>query len=330
MTINVAVVTSDALVLGCDSISTVTELLINPQVFPVEYTGSGRQRISFSTADLTPRVTNAWDGVTKMFALSSAERTPVAAVTAGLARLNNRSIKSYADEFLSDQTVNSPTRHTVEEVANNFLRFMRHHYDQHYADSDLPSDCREGPAFLVGGYDAASHLPSLFRVNVQYNHVLAQYSPGNFGAAWDGQSDAVERFIRGYDTVLRSSIESQVNAEFTALRKTMGKATLQNLRKILSTAGVSLPERVETELPEAPGVSIDWDGFGCEIAYGNLTTQDSIDLTACLVKLQSGKAKFAKGIATVGGRTCIGLIRKQEGFQMLNKPDLQCTRGDTA
>lgn len=246
MTINVAVVTSEAVVLGCDSISTVTEHLINPRAFPLEYIGSGRHRISFSTDDLTPRVTNVWDGVTKMFALSSAERTPVAAVTAGLGRLNNRSMKSYADEFLSGQSANTLARHTVEEVANDFLIFMRRHDDQHYADSDLPSEGREGPAFLVGGYDAANHLPSLFRVNVQCNRILAQYTSGSFGIAWDGQSDAVERLIRGYDTVLRNSIERQVNAEFSALRKTMNKASIQNPRKILHTERECLFPNVST------------------------------------------------------------------------------------
>jgi hypothetical protein len=57
-----------------------------------------------------------------------------------------------------------------------------------------------------------------------------------------------------------------------------------------------------------------------------VVSSEAIDLTAYLVGLQSGKAKFAKGIATVGGRTRIGLIRKQEGVHMLNEPELHYTR----
>ena len=69
--------------------------------------------------------------------------------------------------------------------------------------------------------------------------------------------------------------------------------------------------------------------LGCDSIYGNLPIKDSLDLTAYLVELQSGQAKFAKGIATVGGRTRIGLIRKQEGFHMLNEPELHYTRVGT-
>jgi hypothetical protein len=329
MTINVAVVSPEALVLSCDSISSVTEYFLNPFADPADFVGSGRYQVSFSMNDLVPQVTNSWDGVVKMFALSSDEQTPVAAVTAGLARLNDRSMKSYADEFLRDKTANALMQRTVEEVANNFLIFMRRHYDQHYADSPLPPELRDGPMFLVGGFNAASHMPSLFRVNVQSNHVILEHAPGTFGIAWDGQSDAVERLIRGYDTVLRDSIESQVNAEFAALRKTLNNDTTRMPHKTLDRADLILPDSVDTELLEAPRVSIDWDDFGCKIAYGNLPVQDSIDLTAYLVGLQSGKAKFAKGIATVGGRTRIGLIRKQEGFHMLNEPELHYTRVGT-
>jgi hypothetical protein len=296
MTINVAVVSAEALVLGCDSISTVTEYFINPFASPPEHIGAEEYRIAFTKGDLVPLVTNVWDGVTKMFALSSDERTPVAAVTAGLARLNNRSMKSYADEFLKDQAANSLVQHTVEEIANNFLIFMRRHYERHYANSPLPPELHDGPAFLLGGYDTASHLPALFRVNVQNNRVLSQCTPGTFGIAWDGQSDAVERLMHGYDAGLRDSVESQITAEF------------------------------DSERPDSPHFRIDWDNFGCKIAYENLPVQDSISLTAYLVELQSGKAKFGTGIATVGGRTRIGLIRKQEGFQMLNEPELHYTR----
>jgi hypothetical protein len=94
----------------------------------------------------------------------------------------------------------------------------------------------------------------------------------------------------------------------------------------LDRANIALPEGINTELPQAPGFPIDWDGFRCNIAYGNLPIQDSIDLAAYLLELQSSKAKFASGVATVGGRTHIGLITKQEGFRMLDEPELHYAR----
>jgi hypothetical protein len=48
-------------------------------------------------------------------------------------------------------------------------------------------------------------------------------------------------------------------------------------------------------------------------------------LLSYLVGLQSGKSKFATGVATVGGRTHIGVITKREGFRMLDEPELRHT-----
>ena len=63
-----------------------------------------------------------------------------------------------------------------------------------------------------------------------------------------------------------------------------------------------------------------------EIAYGHLPIQDAIDFAAYLVELQSGRAKFASGVATVGGRTHIGIVTKQGGFRMLDEPELHYSR----
>jgi hypothetical protein len=60
------------------------------------------------------------------------------------------------------------------------------------------------------------------------------------------------------------------------------------------------------------------------IQFVNLPLQDAVDLAAFLVNLQSGRAKFGSGVATVGGRTHIGVITKQK-FVMLDEPELRHT-----
>ena len=54
----------------------------------------------------------------------------------------------------------------------------------------------------------------------------------------------------------------------------------------------------------------------------NLPLQDAIDFAAFLVNMQSGRSKFVPGVATVGGRTHIGVITKGNGFKMLNELEL--------
>jgi hypothetical protein len=94
---------------------------------------------------------------------------------------------------------------------------------------------------------------------------------------------------------------------------------------VLDTAGIHLPENIDTGFPNRPQVSIAWDAFQCDISYANLPPQDAVDFASYLVGLQSGKSKFASGVATVGGRTHIGVITKREGFRMLDEPELRHT-----
>src|SRR5579871_474563 len=107
MTINVAVVTSEALVLGCDSIASTMRYFVDPFSVPSVDLGDGKVQLTVSTDDIVPHVTNSWDGVTKMFLLNHAGGTPVAAVTAGLAKMNDRSMSSYANQFLEDAVANT-------------------------------------------------------------------------------------------------------------------------------------------------------------------------------------------------------------------------------
>ena len=342
MTINIAVLTSEALVLSCDSIASVTEYLVDPFTCHSQRTEDGSLNVTVTTADIFPQVTNTWDGVTKLFRLQSGS-CPVAAVTAGLAKLNNRSMSSYANQFLSEHGGSAPVEvpgtmstfggpqcanpvlHTVEDVAHEFLAFMREHYDIHYEDSKVPEEYRDGPLFLVGGYDREHHLPSLYKVNVQEDIVHRLYAAGRFGLAWEGQAEAVERLIRGCDPVLKRSIETQIAAALKSARKTIGDAAVSTLQRMLDPAGISLPPDINTELPAAPKITIQWDRFHYDIACGNLPLQDAVDLAAFLVGLQSGKSKFEMGVPTVGGRTHVGVVTRHEGFRMLDEPELRHT-----
>lgn len=249
-------------------------------------------------------------------------------------------MSSYANQFLSEHGGSAPAESsatsvsshrvkpvldTVEEVAQEFLAFMRNHYDNHYGDAKVPEEYRDGPLFLVGGYDRTDHLPSLYQVNVEANQLKQLYAPGRFGLAWEGQSDAVERLVRGYDSALKASIEHHVALALQVARRSLGDATASILQQVLDRAEIPLPVDINTELPAAPQVRIPWDRYGCEIAYSNLPLQDAVDLASFLVGLQSGQSKFAMGVPTVGGRTHVGVVTRHEGFRMLDEPELRHT-----
>ncbi len=331
MTINVALVTSEGLVFGCDSIASTTAYLVDPfaldwptdqQEQPLK-DAKGRPLMSYDQAMIQQVVTNAWGGVTKMCPIHSGN-TPVVAVTAGLAKLNERTIKSLCDDFSAKQKRRKNKRLvTVEAVAKEFLSFFRKEYEKHYAESTIPEQYRDGPEFLVGGYGKDDPFPSLFRIKVKENSVDKQFSDGKFGVAWAGQSDAVERLIRGYDGSLRVLVEQQIEKMQESQHRNMTSAMTRILGDVLQQLGAPLPAGVNTELPQREKAQIQWDQYTMMTGYGNLPLQDAIDFVAFLVFLQSGRSKFSYGVATVGGRTHIGVVTKSDGFTMLEEPKLK-------
>lgn len=74
MTINVGLVTSDALVLGCDSVASTTQYFLDPLAMPWDRgtdgtpakDADGRLTMKFRIGDFQQVVTNAWGGVTKI------------------------------------------------------------------------------------------------------------------------------------------------------------------------------------------------------------------------------------------------------------------------
>lgn len=331
MTINIGLATSDALVFGCDSVASATTPFLDPFGMKWEHDtegkllqdADGKFSLKFDFNDLNRVVTNAWGGVTKMFELH-AHPSPIVGVTAGVAKLNERPIASYATDFFAlDEN-----RHlkSSNEIAAVFLKFMRAAYEEHYKGSGEPESIREGPEFLVGGYGEDEPFPSIYRIRVKENDVTMEFGPsgriGRAGVSWNGQSDAVERFIRGYDGYLKRDIEQLIRQELRAVSEIAAKEFAAFVNDLLAKLGQALPEGTKFELPEMKASTIDWVQYGVSIDFANLPLQEAINFVGFLVVLQAGKSRFARGVPTVGGHVHVGVITKKDGFKPLEEPKL--------
>src|SRR6202021_3958714 len=100
----------------------------------------------------------------------------------------------------------------VEVICSRFLSFIRNKYDRGYKNSRLPKQLREGPEFLAAGFGRDDNFPTLFRILVNENRITQHFDTARIhtGLAWNGQSDAVERFIRGYDSEIRGHVKNVV------------------------------------------------------------------------------------------------------------------------
>ena len=335
MTINVGLVTSEALILGCDSTASTGDLYLDPFAVGVEkdaagkiaFDNDGRVTVRFNFTDLQHIITDAWGGVTKMFPLCSKYCT-VAAVTAGSASLNGKIISSLGAEYHANPTAPRSGRakrkapRTVKEVAEGFLQFMHAEYEEHYKGSALPATARDGPEFLVGGFGQNDKFPCVYRVNVKEQTTKEEFASGSSGLVWNAQSDAVERVVRGYDMVLRREVEQAANDAIKAYQEQVNQAALRIVDDVLKALNQPMPSGVDTTLPAGVSITWPWQSFQLGVPYSVLPLQEAVNLVSYLILLQAGKSRFARGVATVGGRTHIGVITKDKGYRQLNEPEL--------
>jgi len=333
VTVNIGVVTSDAVVLGCDSVASTSSYYIDPIRLDWHKgadgnwlkDADGKFSLKFDFDDYETIVTNAWGGVTKLFPLHESP-SPVAAVTAGLAKLKDRPIASWASEFHAKCAKRNKRLVSVETICQKFLEFMRAKYDEHYADSRAPERFREGPEFLVGGYGRNDDFPSLFRIRVKENTVVRELGGTSVktrsGVAWNGQSDAVERFIRGYDGQVKWFVEKQIAEGLGEHSDKITTYITDTVNKLFDQIKQKVPEGTEIKLPDLAAIKIDWEQFAVDVDYANLPLQEAVNLVSFLVLLQDGKSRFARGVPTVGGRTHLGVITKEKGLRLLNEPEL--------
>lgn len=330
MTINVALVTNEALILGCDSIASTTRYYLDPAKIMLRddqgngiTDADGKWQARFEYSDLSEIVTNAWGGVQKMFMLCGGnqnDHTTVAAVTSGLATLLDRTMNNFAGEFRNRMEMRAPRCTSVQQVVDEFLAFMGGKYDEEFNNPAEIVELRPDIEFLVGGYGLNDALPSLFRVKLKDKSKALIYSPDGdkTGLAWAGQANTVQRILRGYDAYLAW----QLGEKLTNLYSSMSEATLRIVREILQALNAQMPEGIDSDLPDKPDLEGIFKSHRLDIDYQNMPLQDAVDFVAYLVNLESGKNKFVRGIPTVGGRTHVGIMTRGEGFRFLNPPTL--------
>jgi hypothetical protein len=330
MTVNVALVTSEALILGCDSVASVTGLYLDPLnfidkdedgTFKVNEAGKWTARFSFD--DLQTVVTDAWGGVTKMFRLCD-DTNPVAAITSGLATVSEQKISGIAKRFL--ERGGGPFT-TVGAVVNAFAEYIGDEYDR--ALQNVEPQFRNDLDFLIGGFGREEGFPCVYRVNLRRpreQRISPVYGPGQgfserTGLAWAGQADGVERLLFGVDSLLRQSVTQAARGYSEALYRTFSQSVVNILAETLRRLNAELPAGVDTALPAPQAFEVDWEGGRLSIDFANLPLQDAIDFVSYLVGLQSGRAKFVRGVPQVGGRTHIGIVQRGS-FTMPNEPEL--------
>lgn len=261
--------------------------------------------------------THVMGGVQKMFLLAEDEECDcsVAAVTSGVASLGGLTIAEVVKRYRRENRGQSISFSSVDELVQHFVEHLSMLHSAEFANRHQAQ-----LNFMIAGYCSADEYIKVFHVNVNEKRVVEQFphQAYHFGLAWDGQTTYAARLITGVDANLRNQVNRQIAESLTHQRESI----LESLQKQLDDAGVALPEGLELTLEEEVPTSPPWSAAGAPIDWANLPTQTAVELVSALVNAESGMQKFVMGIPTVGGRTRIGLLRRNVRFTMLNEPSL--------
>jgi len=332
VTINVAALTYDAIVLGCDSFSSLTDTAVFPfrpdgAGFAVDANGdlitdaAGNFVVPFAQPYIETVATTVFGGVSKMFLLYEDGDTSVAATTAGMGTLNGLTIAAHAGRYRRSRDRAQANFDSVEAVATDFKAYIRTEWERQLGWDALPDEQKRylgTVQFLVGGFSAKFDHGQVFVLDAKEDSCVEQFDEERSGLCWTGQANFVERLLSGVDGRLRATVSREMVRTLEAQRS----AVLEGMSRELHAAGVNVPDGLEVSIEETVEPSLPWAVGWADIDYANLPTQYGIDLVSFLVNTQSGMQHFSKGIANVGGRTHIGVLRRGEKFTMLHEPEL--------
>lgn len=272
MTIALSIKVHDGLVLAADSASTI----IAPQ------------------PGAPPGVINVYNNANKIANLCKGR--PIGAVVWGAGSIGNISLSTLLKDLRKRFMGKDAAHHdwtldgenfTVEHVAQRLRQFV---YDEFYVEAygGGPAPDKPSIGILVAGYSFGQGLPESWLVNINGGDcpvpslVQSQESVSCF---YDGQPEAISRFLLGYG---------------------------QGLRGVLQNLGVGplLLDGVMSHITSALAVPM---------IIPPMPIQDVIDLADFLVHLTTMFSRFSPGAPTVGGPIEISAITKHEGYKWIKR-----------
>ncbi len=328
MTTLVALATKDALVLGCDSLGTVTKPMVDPFTLLGEFFDPGIDgKLKFGE-DGKPLLKNfldiynktesvPYDHMTHVSKLFSLSPLPMGVMLTGIASIGNRTIKSLIFEFREKELkkiikTRSKGGFTVKSVAQKLLKFIMKYYEVEYSERKYKPLLE----LMIGGYDKAKRVPYIYRIFVHDNKIDPIFEgEAPFGIAFGGQMEEIQRIVFGTDTTNRIKLRERVDILLDKYRDLLEnhlkeKGITEELPKI-DTFGDEL----------ALFKDKDWrlTGFGAD--WGDFSNQNAIECVNWFVGIMIKSHQFTSRLPTVGGEIHLGLITKDKGFAFISKEE---------
>ena len=323
MTTLVALASKDALVMGTDSLVTVTRRLVDPldllecfdpeDEFKLKVDHQGKPRLdSLSTlmeqAQAVPY--NQLSNVSKLFDLTP---QPMGVMFTGITSIGKRTIGKLISEFRQADSAfredDHPSNYSVRIVGDRLLQFLR----QPYASTFPHPHTRPELELIIGGYDVLSHLPSLCRIDVRGDTIVEVFSSDSpFGIAFGGQKDWIQRIVFGTDENNQVRLANRVQDLLTRYHRRVSDA--------IAEAGIAFEVPPPDMWGEKFNLFNNWNLQGLDADIADYSEQNAIDCVDFFIEIMIRAQAVSSRLPTVGGDINVAVVRK-DGFRFVSRQE---------
>lgn len=322
MTTLVALATKDAIVMGCDSLGTVTKDLVDPfdlvhdffdpeNDWNLKTDGEGKPILK-SFGDIYKKAQQIpYNQMTNVGKMISLKPLAMGIMTTGIDSIGNRTIRSLINEFKIKSTLASFGDCTVKDIADKVLEFINGYYQTEFAA--LKS--KPYLELMIGGYGKQGPFPAIFRILVHQNKAEATFSEGAlFGIAFGGQMQEIQRIVFGTDNSNRLKLLVRTGQLFEKYRGF--------LQQFLKEKGVEIELSSFEKYTDDLYLFQNWDLDGFDAEWGDFSEQNAIECVNFFVEIMIKSQQFSSRLPTVGGNVHIALITKETGFKFISREEL--------
>jgi len=326
MTTTVSLAARDFIVIGCDSLATMSMDLLFP--FPIAtdfFDAEGNLKLGddgkplLTLAKLQSQAVslpvNQLPDVTKIYGLA-----PVNAglLFAGISRIGNSTIRNVVETFKSNEWFNAHARTaTVEEISTR----LKAHILEIYAREIENELARPLLEVLISGYSHDCWEPEVWRLLFYYKKkeskfdcdLTAEIERKSYNVVFGGQYDVIQRVVNGVDF-----------ASYTGLQR-RARELLEdchsNIESQMRAAGYPGPvPKPNFDDDNYDLFSKNWGNVNRMFSdIGSLSEQAGINFVLFLIEVMINSQEFSNSIPTVGGKVHVALLRKNEKLKWISK-----------
>lgn len=322
MTSLVVLATKHAVVMGADSLATVTRQMVSLNDWFAYFDPDNGFRLKLDQGGnpLIKDFAQMYDDsqsvpynqllhINKLFKVGN---LPMGVMFTGITSIGQETVRGLIAEFSSSDAAAKQTNrrinYTVHSVAERLLQFLRERYKATFTEEFLIEELE----LLLAGYDRNDAVPSVARINVRTNNIDRVFDTDRFGIAFGGQMDWIQRIVFGTDSDNKAKLHQRVESLMSIYR--------QKIAEHLESAG-----HKGIEIPEANtfGSVLNlyndgWDLDGLDANWGEFSEQNAIDSVDFFLRIMIEAQNVSSQLPTVGGDVHIAVIR-QDGYHPVSK-----------